>query len=265
MSISTQNDQALRASSDPELTKAAAAPVVANTASSKPAKKDKNASMEAFSVGLLDQEQDLSEGASAEELRNAAVEEAKRYQIAREAHEDDADRASWTLIRLMLRVVESFERLDGDYDEPAFQQFLADNGAAPRKNAASDFHRLAKACTPRGMKSSRVSKFGGVITALRRREIQSSNVLTELNKRESVKEGGPLHFGAHRFFLLYQEDKKEQEDRNKPEEESGNPYKAWPRPKLVREGKLLLEALFVQGLVPSEYEGLEAYLQEQSE
>lgn len=220
--------------------------------------KSQNASMEAFSGTEAGQEPPA--GASAEELREAAVEEAKRYQDARERHEDNADRASWHLLRLMLRVLEAFEQPSGGYDAEGFQRFLKDNGAPPRDNAGSDFHRLAKACTPVGMKSPRVSKFGGTLKALSERGVRSDTVLAELNKRLPIKEDGPSHFGAHRFFLLYQQDKRAADEKAKADMEPVNPYSKWTRKKLIEQGKLLFDVIWKEGLLPSEFDGIEAAL-----
>lgn len=251
----TQRPKLSKDSSEPQVGPLIRPDFKANASDQRP----QNASMEAFSAA--GQYQEPSEGASAEELRKAAVEEAKRYQEAREKHEDNADQASWLLLRLMLRVLEAFERPGGVYDAEGFQTFLKENGAPPRNNAGSDFHRVAKACTPIGMKSSRVSKLGGTLKALKEHGVRSDTVLVELDKRLPIKDDGPSHFGAHRFFLLYQQDKRAADERAKAGMEPANPYANWPKTKLLKQGKLLFEVLWKEHLIPSKFEGIEAALE----
>ncbi|GJD54752.1 hypothetical protein [Methylobacterium dankookense] len=202
--------------------------------------------------------------ASSQELREAALKEAKLYEHACKKHDKAADKASWTLVYLMLRVLETFEQ-NGQRNEAAFEAFLTTNRARKHGNSDTEYHRLAKACTPKEANSSRVSKLGGAIAALRARGIGSATVEEELKKRLPVEDGGERHGGVHRFFLLYQKAKRDKAKQDKAEQEQAgttppNPYANLAPERLVKQAKLLLQALKTQNLLPEGFEGLEAAL-----
>lgn len=251
--MSTTSSKKGSSNAAPEAVKSASsgAQVVANIAPTKGAETGNVAIATNSGVGTSPKPGKL---ANAEQLREAAVAEAARVDVI-------SDEAGWTLMELMLRVRESFlNPATGKLAGKAYEAFLEKHGAKPHGNVKNPAQRLAKVCCPKTTDRDRVSKYGYALAALIKENIGSATVQAELKKREAIKPGGPVHTGINRFVLLYQQDI--QKEKPQKAEKSPNRYMAYEPDRLRKEAVLVLLALRDKGMIPPQFEGIEAALSE---
>ncbi len=251
--MSTTSSEKSSSNATPEAVKTASsgAQIVANIAPTKEAETGNVAIATNSGVGTSPK---LGKLATAEQLREAAVVEAARVDAV-------SDEEGWGLMELMLRVRESFVNpATGKLAGKPYEAFLEKHGAKPHGNVKHPLRRLAQVCCPKTTDSDRVSKYGYALTALTKRDIGSATVRAELQKREAIKPGGPLRWGINRFVLLH----RQVVQKNTPQksEKSPNRYMAYEPDRLRKEAVLILLALKDKGLIPPQFEGIEAALSE---
>jgi hypothetical protein len=187
-----------------------------------------------------------------EELRDAALTEAQRVLSATDNKEREADEEGWTLIELMLKLLETFiNPKTNKLNQTALDAFCARHGARQHGNAKNPLQSLAKVCFPKGTRSDRSSKFGAALAAMVKRNINSAIARKALSESGPVpEENGPVRTGIIRFTLLHREDQKLEKRAGSPEQPAQNKYLKLSDESLKAEALLIIEALQAKSLLP---------------